>query len=115
MPDMERSFYYYDEEKQPRRESETGTWKFFIGLALGLILGFWSGRSWGTDIFVPGFEWVLAAIIPLMMLIALMGRFRQRAEFQSLPEERVRALVLVGAGLFLAWGIALALLVLLSR
>lgn len=115
MTDMERPPYYYDEEEQPRRRSGGGAWGFFLGLVLGLGLGFWGGRSLTTDFFGPGFEWALAAIVPLVMLIAIMGRFRQRVEFRSLPEERARGLLLVMLGLILATGIAVAMLATLSR
>ncbi|OQA18816.1 MAG: hypothetical protein BWY63_01925 [Chloroflexi bacterium ADurb.Bin360] len=108
---------YADEEQDLRRRRERGWGGFVIGLLVGLGVGFWAGRGQNLDLgaAAPNLEWVLAAVIPLAILILVMARFRERTTHESLPSSQVRGIKLVLLGLVFAIGITVALFLAMAR
>jgi len=117
MVEMGGPSYYQDEEEQPRRRQGRALGGFVIGLLLGLGVGFWAGRGQALELgAVPqDFGWALAAGIPLVILILVMSRFRERTSRESLPSSQARGMTLVLVGIVFTVGIALAFLLMMAR
>ncbi len=107
--------YDYGEEERPRQGHGRSVAAFVLGLLLGAALGFWAGRGAEFDVAVAGPEWVLLALIPLVILVVVMARLRERPARTSAPTSQRRGFVLVLVGLLLALGMAAALVWVMGR
>jgi hypothetical protein len=108
---------YGAEEQAPRQHSGRALGGFVIGLLLGLGVGFWVGRGpdLNLDTATPNLEMVLAVVIPLVILVLVMTRLRERTVREPLPSSQVRSIMLVLVGLIFAIGMTLALFFAMAR
>ncbi|MBN1922821.1 MAG: hypothetical protein JW892_16345 [Anaerolineae bacterium] len=109
---------YGNEGQEPRRREGRGLGGFVIGLLLGLGAGFWAGRGAGTPALDMGalsqeIPWALAALIPLVILVMVAVRFRERTVGELSDQARSVKFVLIG--LIFTVGVILAVFAMQAR
>lgn len=106
---------YYDEEERPQRRQGRGPWGFVLGVLIGLVAGFGLGRGYDPSVSPVGMDWALVAAVPLVILLVVALRLRERPTRAPLPPSQARSIVLVLVGLIVAVALALGLLLTMGR